>query len=91
MSHAKPPLAKVTIILSEVIILVTINSLLLFLGVPTYYMVMNASVQCNDGLLPDIILLSLLLTLCDSIGLITCRVFKEKSEHPYSHCSHLNL
>ena len=28
------------------------------------YMVINVSVQCNDGLLPDIILL----TLCDSIG-----------------------
>ena len=27
-------------------------------------MVINVSVQCNDGLLPDIILL----TLCDSIG-----------------------
>ena len=28
------------------------------------YMVINVSVQCNSGLLPDIILL----TLCDSIG-----------------------
>ena len=38
-----------------------ITSLLLF-WCP--YMVINVSVQCNGGLLPDIILL----TLCDSIG-----------------------
>ena len=40
---------------------VLITSLLLF-WCP--YMVINVSVQCNGGLLPDIILL----TLCDSIG-----------------------
>ena len=38
-----------------------ITSLLLF-WYP--YMVINVSIQCNGGLLPDIILL----TLCDSIG-----------------------
>ena len=47
------------------------NSMLLF-WCP--YMVIDVNVQCNGGLLPDIILL----TLYDSIGepfLIPCRVF----------------
>ena len=54
-----------------------ITSLLLF-WCP--YMVINVSVQCNGGLLPDIILL----TLCDSIGtlLIPCRVFVPTANVP---------
>ena len=58
-----------------------ITSLLLF-WCP--YMVTNVSVQCNGGLLPDIIPL----TLCDSIG----EPFSYHVEFcPFSQCSHLNF